>query len=77
MGGDFNAKPGSLQEGECHEIIGAYGMGQRNERGEKMVKWAWMNDLSICNTMFKKLPEKRWTHIWHGEKRQIDFSLAK
>lgn len=40
--GDFNAKVG---EGRQENIIGPYGLGIRNKRGERLVEWARVTSL--------------------------------
>ena len=56
IGGDFNASTGKRQHGENPYIIGEWGHGERNERGEMLVDWCSSNGLSIVNTQFKKHP---------------------
>ncbi|MGX9987587.1 reverse transcriptase domain-containing protein [Soonwooa purpurea] len=70
--GDLNAKVGSDTAGET---TGKYGLGTRNERGEKWVQWCTANDQIITNTWFQEHPRRLWT--WRspgGEiKNQIDY----
>ena len=57
--GDFNAKIGK-KEDDCGSIyVGPYGIGKRNDRGERLLNWAEENKMYIANTMFKK-PDKRY-----------------
>lgn len=51
--GDFNAKIGQPKNTE-HLIMGKYGFGKRNARGEKLAKFALENNFIIANTIFKK-----------------------
>lgn len=53
--GDFNAKIG---EGEQEDIIGKYGLGIRNERGDMLASFCVEKQLVITNTIFK-LPKRR------------------
>lgn len=73
--GDFNAKVGSKQ---VEDIVGPHGLGEQNERGEKLVEWAQTNDLVITNTMFTQPIRRRWTWKQPGEdgaKNQVDYIL--
>lgn len=75
--GDFNARIG---EPEVHEqlIMGKYGYGKRNKRGEKLIQYANEYKLSIINTYFKKSSNRRWTWISPDSKtkNEIDFILS-
>lgn len=77
--GDFNAKIG---EGEVTDIIGKYGLGQRNQRGERLIEFCQERNMVITNTMFR-LPKRRlytWTAPGntkeHLIRNQIDFMLV-
>ena len=53
--GDFNAKV------ECRQvdnIVGPYGLGTVNERGEKLVEFFQEKDLVIASTWFKQHPRR-------------------
>ena len=70
--GDFNAKVGQ----ECVEqVVGSYGLGTRNERGDRLVDWCLEHAQVVTNTWFKHQNRHLWT--WRspgGEVRnQIDF----
>ncbi|XP_072022386.1 craniofacial development protein 2-like [Amphiura filiformis] len=51
--GDFNAKIGSYQPGE-ESIMGKFGIGERNDRGDMLLEFAAQQGLVIANTYFKK-----------------------
>lgn len=72
--GDFNAKIGQTLRDE-YLITKRYGYGQRNERGQRLLNFAFQNKLSIINTYFKKKPSRRWT--WQSPngqyKNEIDY----
>ena len=51
--GDFNAKVGKSSK---DENVGAYGLGQRNERGNRLVEWVKEHGMTIGNTIFCQLP---------------------
>ncbi|GFS06245.1 endonuclease-reverse transcriptase [Elysia marginata] len=72
--GDFNAKVG---EQIMDDVVGPPGLGQKNERGERLVEWAQRNEVIIGNTWFEQSPRRKWT--WKspgdGSRNQIDFIL--
>lgn len=75
--GDFNAKIGIQKE--CHgNLIGKYGSGNRNDRGEKLLEFAYEEDLAIMNTFFKKNINQRWTWMSPDDKtkNEIDYILS-
>ncbi len=77
--GDFNAKIGEGMETGEENIIGSFGLGARNERGESLVSFATENELIVCNTWFKQ--HKRRLYTWtapDGKTRnQIDYILVR
>lgn len=79
ISGDFNAKVG---KGRTGEHIGPHGLGERNERGERLSVFAAEHKLTILNTFFK-LPPRRlytWTSPAHTPdaiiRNQIDYILV-
>ena len=74
--GDFYAK---LGKGSATKLIGPYGLGERNERGDRLEDFAIENDLAVTNTLFQQ--HKRRLYTWtspNGEHRnQIDYILIK
>ena len=76
--GDFNAKVGKGIDGE---VVGEFGLGTRNERGEKLVQFCKDNELIIKNTWYQ-LPARR-IYTWKaprddGEnitRNQIDYII--
>jgi hypothetical protein len=48
--GDFNCKVGRKQEEE--DVVGEFGGGERNDRGENLVEFATAHNLKIMNTFF-------------------------
>ena len=73
--GDFNAKVG---KGFPNGNLGNFGLGERNERGDKLVEWAMANNFIIGNTIFQQPRRRLWT--WKspsGHKNQIDYILIK
>lgn len=49
--GDLNVKVGSDVEG-YERVMGKYGVGIRNDNGEKLCDFCGMNDLVIIGTIF-------------------------
>lgn len=76
--GDFNAKIG---KGSFEGIVGPYGLGTRNERGDRLVQFCQEEDMKITNTWFQ-LPSRR-LYTWKSPadqpqniiRNQIDFIL--
>ena len=75
--GDFNAKIG---QPKIYETItlGKHGYGERNERGERLIQYAYENKLAIMNTFYKKINSRKWAWISpdHKTKNEIDFILS-
>lgn len=75
--GDFNAKLGKQETGEEH-ILGKFGIGQRNRRGDRLIEFALEQNLIVANTFFKKDKKRYWT--WESPdgktRNQIDFILC-
>jgi len=77
--GDFNAKIG---KGKVGESIGPFGLGERNERGDRLGVFAAEENLVILNTFFKLPPRRLYT--WrspmdkpeHIVRNQIDYILV-
>ncbi|CAH2235409.1 jg13268 [Pararge aegeria aegeria] len=76
--GDFNSKIGS----DSHLLsscVGKYGLGQRNERGERLVQFAADNNLVISNSFFQNHPRRLYTWISPdgNYRNQIDYVLVR
>lgn len=73
--GDFNARVGKHLTGDT--MVGKFGFGDRNPRGDRLVEFAEKNRMFISNTFFKKRGGRKWT--WkhpNGSKSEIDFILT-
>ena len=72
--GDLNAKVGTEQD-PLREVVGRYGLGSRNERGDMWVDWCMTHDQVIMNTWFQH--HKRHLYTWKspgdGVRNQIDY----
>lgn len=76
--GDFNSKIGFKDIGE-EAVMGNFGHGVRNDRGDRLLQFAFSQHLKIINTYFKKKASKKWT--WRSPdgsvKNEIDFILSE
>ena len=73
--GDWNAEVGSQ---ETPGVTGKFGLGIRNEAGQRLIDFCQENALVIANTLFQK--HKRRLYIWTSPDRQhqnqIDYILC-
>ena len=65
--GDFNAKVG---KGCKDKNVGAYRLGQRNEKGNRLVEWAKEHGMIIGNTIFCQPPRRLWTWKSPGDNKE-------
>ena len=79
VSGDLNAKVGSKRHTEEDGIVGNVGLGERNDRGIRLVDFAISNHLAIKNTMFEKHPRRlyTWTSPDGVTKNQIDYIMIE
>lgn len=78
--GDFNAKVGGVS---TNKVVGRFGLGERNDRGDRLIQFCTDNDLVVHNTWFQ-LPKRRlytWKSPQDGHngrvvRNQIDFILT-
>ena len=49
--GDMNAKVGNSEDKKCG--IGRFGLGDRNERGDRLAEFCCANNLAVMNTCFE------------------------
>jgi exonuclease III len=80
MCGDFSAKIGNTEQDEyIRNVVGKYGIGRRNERGDRLIQFAVENDYTIMNTTFKHHIRRPYTWKSPGDssRNQIDYFLAK
>ena len=73
--GDWNAKVGSQ---ETPGVTGNFGLGVRNEAGQRLIEFCQENTLVIANTLFQQ--HKRRLYTWtspDGQHRnQIDYIIC-
>ena len=70
--GDLNAKVG---RGPSGSTVGPFGLGVRNERGERLAEWCEVNEQVLCNTWFRHHRRHLWTWSSPGDRyrNQIDY----
>lgn len=68
--GDFNAKIG---RGSVEGIVGEHGLGERNERGDRLVQFCREEDFIIMNTWFR-LPPRRLSR--GGRQRTVEAAWS-
>ena len=74
--GDMNAKIGN---GKVDGYIGGFGLGNRNERGDRMLEFCVDKDLMVANTYFQHPVRRLYTWKSPGDVRrnQIDYIMVK
>ena len=75
--GDWNAKVGSQ---ETPGVTGKFGLGIRNEAGQRLIEFCQENALVITNTLFQQHKRRRYTWtspMVNTEIRLIIFFAAK
>lgn len=77
--GDFNSKVGKEK---VNDIVGPYGLGTRNPRGDRLIPFCQEENFIIMNTFYKLPPRRIYT--WksladsptHIVRNQIDFIMV-
>ena len=73
--GDWNAKVGSQ---ETPGVTGEFGLGVRNEAGQRLIEFGQENALVVANTLFQQ--HKRRLYTWTSpdgqHQNQIDYILC-
>jgi len=69
--GDFNGKVGDNRE---EDIVGPFGIGVRNDNGERVVNFSKRHNLFVTNTWFqqKRSAQHTWISPYKETKNQID-----
>lgn len=62
---------------QLSQCIGKFGLGQRNERGERLIQFAAQNNLAISNSFFQHHPRRlyTWTSPDGNYRNQIDYIM--
>uniref|UniRef100_A0A8D8YQU9 Craniofacial development protein 2 n=1 Tax=Cacopsylla melanoneura TaxID=428564 RepID=A0A8D8YQU9_9HEMI len=73
--GDWNAVVGEEQ----NDVVGRFGLGRRNVRGERLIEFCQKHKLILTNTFFKHHKRRRYTWKMPGDiaRYQIDFIMVK
>ena len=73
--GDWNAKVGSQ---ETPGVTGKFGLGIKNEAGQKLIEFCQENALVIANTLFQQHKRRlyTWTSPDSQHLNQIDYILC-
>jgi hypothetical protein len=74
--GDWNAVVGEGREGK---VVGEFGLGKRNERGQELVNFCKRMKLAVTNTWFRHEKRRRYTWKKPGDtgRYQLDYILIK
>ncbi|KAK3566707.1 hypothetical protein QTP86_004257 [Hemibagrus guttatus] len=70
IGADFNA-------GHVGEMMGKFGVKERNLEGQMVVDFAKRMDMAVVNTYFQKREEHRVTYKSGGRSAQVDYILCR
>ena len=72
--GDLNTKVGQERNGN---IVGPCGMGEKNERGKKLIEFCQSRQLTITNTWFPQPNRRKYTWMSSDGKtrNQIDYIM--
>ena len=76
LGGDLNGHLGISRTG-IDRVHGGWGVGERNEGGERVIDFAVAFDLALINTFFEKKESRLITYRSGGRESQIDLLLCK
>ncbi|KAK3531248.1 hypothetical protein QTP70_015219, partial [Hemibagrus guttatus] len=76
IGADFN---GHVDEGNTgdEEVMGKFGVKERNLEGQMVVDFAKRMDMAVVNTYFQKREEHRVTYKSGGRRTQVDYILCR
>ncbi|MCJ8736042.1 hypothetical protein PDJAM_G00254280 [Pangasius djambal] len=76
IGADFNRHVGEGNRGD-EEVMGKFGVEERNLEGQMVVDFAKRMDMSVVNTYFQKREEHRVTYKSGGRSTQVDYILCR
>ncbi|KAK3514245.1 hypothetical protein QTP70_011238 [Hemibagrus guttatus] len=73
IGADFNGHVGEGNTGD-EEVMGKFGVKERNLEGQMVVDFAKRMDMGVVNTYFQKREEHRVTYKSGGRSTQVDYT---
>ncbi|KAK3525604.1 hypothetical protein QTP70_000427 [Hemibagrus guttatus] len=76
IGADFNGHVGEGNTGD-EEVMGKFGVKERNLEGQMVVDYAKRMDMAVVNTYFQKREEHRVTYKSGGRRTQVDYILCR
>ncbi|KAK3523061.1 hypothetical protein QTP86_012663 [Hemibagrus guttatus] len=76
IGADFNGHVGEGNTGD-EEVMGKFGVKERNLEGQMVVDFAKRMDMAVVNTYFQKREEHRVTYKSGGWRTQVDYILCR
>ncbi|KAK3553075.1 hypothetical protein QTP86_031165, partial [Hemibagrus guttatus] len=76
IGADFNGHVGEGNTGD-EEVMGKFGVKERNLEGQMVVDFAKRMDMGVVNTYFQKREEHRLTYKSGGRSTQVDYILCR
>ncbi|KAK3566679.1 hypothetical protein QTP86_003189, partial [Hemibagrus guttatus] len=76
IGADFNGHVGEGNTGD-EEVMGKFGVKERNLEGQMVVDFAKRMDMAVVNTYFQKREEHRVTYKSGSRRPQVDYILCR
>ncbi|KAK3539921.1 hypothetical protein QTP70_019566, partial [Hemibagrus guttatus] len=76
IGADFNGHVGEGNRGD-EDVMGKFGVKERNLEGQMVVDFAKRMDRAVVNTYFLKREEHRVTYKSGGRRTQVDYILCR
>ncbi|XP_051793709.1 uncharacterized protein LOC127530597 [Acanthochromis polyacanthus] len=76
IGADFNGHVGAGNRDD-EEVMGRFGIQERNAEGQMVVDFAKRMEMAVVNTFFQKRQEHRVTYKSGGRSTQVDYILCR